>query len=431
MRVILIFLAAAPTAAYTPHHLRPALRHRAADAESLRSGAQLSTRRRAAEDDDDPELLLAKAEFLRQEAAYLEASMPKSENFGRPEQEESREPSLAGKTVVVTGANGIVGSVVTEELLRRGCTVRAIVRSAEDKGAYERLSYAVGAESLQGEIEAPWILRDTSEGGPLFNSPAIYAAPEDDSLADTSDEAYAGLTPYAQNQVVAARAARKLRKLEIRSADLRNEKECTGVAFGADAVIYCAASLKPDGARSRGDDAGGRLLEEAGRLFELRLPQFDRVKAASEGEGAADVEGVEFLAKALAKNLSRDRPKPDRPLAFILLSGRSTAGAAAFVERKRESEAALARVATDADWSGSLIARLPPIDAFGYDAGARLERASTDAVAPTGALFPPALAGAISKANATPRDVARCVADALVDAELREGLGVTDLVIDG
>ena len=357
--------------------------------------------------------------------------MPKSENFGRPEQEESREPSLAGMTVVVTGANGIVGSVVTEELLRRGCTVRAIVRSAEDKGAYERLSYAVGAESLQGEIEAPWILRDTSEGGPLFNSPAIYAAPEDDSLADTSDEAYAGLTPYAQNQVVAARAARKLRKLEIRSADLRNEKECTGVAFGADAVIYCAASLKPDGARSRGDDAGGRLLEEAGRLFELRLPQFDRVKAASEGEGAADVEGVEFLAKALAKNLSRDRPKPDRPLAFILLSGRSTAGAAAFVERKRESEAALARVATDADWSGSLIARLPPIDAFGYDAGARLERASTDAVAPTGALFPPALAGAISKANATPRDVARCVADALVDAELREGLGVTDLVIYG
>ena len=55
----------------------------------------------------------------------------------------------------------------------RGCRVRAIVRSAEDQGSYERLSYAVGAESLQGEIEAPWILRDTSEGGPLFNSPAV------------------------------------------------------------------------------------------------------------------------------------------------------------------------------------------------------------------------------------------------------------------
>ena len=63
---------------------------------------------------------------------------------------------------------------------------------------------------------------------------ATYTAPEDDSLADTSDEDYAKLTPYAQNQVVAARAARKLRKLEVRSADLRNEKDCNGAVFGAD-----------------------------------------------------------------------------------------------------------------------------------------------------------------------------------------------------
>ena len=356
--------------------------------------------------------------------------MPKPEPIGLQPQE-SKEPSLDGMTVVVTGANGEVGSIVTEELLSRGCRVRAIVRSAEDQGSYERLSYAVGAESLQGEIEAPWILRDTSEGGPLFNSPATYTAPEDDSLADTSDEEYAKLTPYGQNQVVAARAARKLRKLEVRSADLRNEKDCTGVVFGADAVVHCAASLKPNGDKSRGDDAGGRLLEEAGRLFEFRLPRVDRVKAASAGEGSADVEGAEFLARALSKSLARERPKPDRPLAFILLSGRSTAGDGAFVERKRESEAAFTRVAATADWSGSLIARLPPIDAFGYDAGARLERAKADAVAPAGALFPPALAGAISKVDATPRDVARVVADALVDAELRGGLGVADLVIDG
>ena len=100
--------------------------------------------------------LLAKAEFLRQQAAYLEESMPKREPIGLQPQE-SKDPSLDGMTVVVTGANGEVGSVVTEELLRRGCRVRAVVRSAEDQGSYERLSYAVGAESLQGEIEAPWI----------------------------------------------------------------------------------------------------------------------------------------------------------------------------------------------------------------------------------------------------------------------------------
>ena len=126
----------------------------------------------ADDDDEDPEILLAKAEFLRQQAKYLEDQMPKKEPIGLQPQE-SKDPSLDGMTVVVTGANGEVGSVVTEELLRRGCRVRAIVRSAEDQGSYERLSYAVGAESLQGEIEAPWILRDTSEGGPLFNSPAV------------------------------------------------------------------------------------------------------------------------------------------------------------------------------------------------------------------------------------------------------------------
>ena len=70
---------------------------------------------------------------------------------------------------------------------------------------------------------------------------------------------------------------------------MRNEKDCNGVVFGADAVVHCAASLKPNGDKSRGDDAGGRLLEEAGRLFEFRLPRVDRVKAASAGEGSADV----------------------------------------------------------------------------------------------------------------------------------------------
>ena len=154
LRALLVLAAAA---AYIPlrQHSRQICRLHAAD-----------------DDDDDPEILLAKAEFLRQQAAYLEESMPKREPIGLQPQE-SKEPSLDGMTVVVTGANGEVGSVVTEELLSRGCRVRAVVRSAEDQGSYERLSYTVGAESLQGEIEAPWILRDTSEGGPLFNSPAV------------------------------------------------------------------------------------------------------------------------------------------------------------------------------------------------------------------------------------------------------------------
>ena len=97
-----------------------------------------------------------------------------------------------------------------------------------------------------------WRQRDAAPPRQRRSAQATYTAPEDDSLADTSDEEYAKLTPYGQNQVVAARAARKLRKLEVRSADLRNEKDCNGVVFGADAVVHCAASLKPNGDKSRG-----------------------------------------------------------------------------------------------------------------------------------------------------------------------------------
>ena len=180
-RCTLLLVAAWQGAAYipSPQRLRPALQLSQQQEARAQRVAQMAPPRhlcrlRAADDDadEDPELLLAKAEFLRQQAAYLEESMPKREPIGLQPQE-SKDPSLDGMTVVVTGANGEVGSIVTEELLRRGCRVRAVVRSAEDQGSYERLSYAVGAESLQGEIEAPWILRDTSEGGPLFNSPAV------------------------------------------------------------------------------------------------------------------------------------------------------------------------------------------------------------------------------------------------------------------
>ena len=168
-RCTLLLLAAWQAAAY----LQAPQRRSAAGRPALRQHSRQICQLRAADnDDEDPEILLAKAEFLRQQAAYLEESMPKREPIGLQPQE-SKDPSLDGMTVVVTGANGEVGSIVTEELLSRGCRVRAIVRSAEDQGSYERLSYAVGAESLQGEIEAPWILRDTSEGGPLFNSPAV------------------------------------------------------------------------------------------------------------------------------------------------------------------------------------------------------------------------------------------------------------------
>ena len=370
-------------------------------APTRRVARRVATRTYASDADD----LLAEAERLRREAAALEATLPKREPVGRPEFVDEA-PSYDGATIVVTGANGRLGSAVASALLERGASVRCVIRSSEPE-AYGRLSYEVGAESLVGTIEAPWILRDTSQGGPLFDSPATYAAPEDDALADTSDADYAAMTPFGQNQVVAARAARRLRRLEMRVADLRDPGAVAAALAGADSVVYCASSYEGT-SETVATDGADALLREAGRLFELRLPRLDKVKEARASDaaaGSADVEGVESAAAALEVVLRRSPPRPNRPLAFLLVS--ATAGFDAkyppFAKRKREAEAALRDVAVDADWAGAVALRLPPLDDF--------KPRAPGSVVPAG---PPAR---LRPANR--RDVADAVCDALLDPELR------------
>ena len=370
-------------------------------APTRRVARRVATRTYASDADD----LLAEAERLRREAAALEATLPKREPVGRPEFVDEA-PSYDGATIVVTGANGRLGSAVASALLERGASVRCVIRSSEPE-AYGRLSYEVGAESLVDTIEAPWILRDTSQGGPLFDSPATYAAPEDDSLADTSDADYAAMTPFGQNQVVAARAARRLRRLEMRVADLRDPGAVAAALAGADSVVYCASSYEGT-SETVATDGADALLREAGRLFELRLPRLDKVKearASDDAAGSADVEGVESAAAALEVVLRRSPPRPARPLAFLLVS--AAAGFDAkyppFAKRKREAEAALRDVAVDADWAGAVALRLPPLDDF--------KPRAPGSVVPAG---PPAR---LRPANR--RDVADAVCDALLDPELR------------
>ena len=119
-------------------------------APTRRVARRVATRTYASDADD----LLAEAERLRREAAALEATLPKREPVGRPEFVDEA-PSYDGATIVVTGANGRLGSAVASALLERGASVRCIIRSSEPE-AYGRLSYEVGAESLVGTIEAPY-----------------------------------------------------------------------------------------------------------------------------------------------------------------------------------------------------------------------------------------------------------------------------------
>jgi len=73
--------------------------------------------------------------------------------------------ALAGKLVLVAGGNGRLGSQVVRELLRRGCSVRATVRSSDDVRDFERLSYEVGAEEGLGDIQAPWVRKTVEMSG--------------------------------------------------------------------------------------------------------------------------------------------------------------------------------------------------------------------------------------------------------------------------
>jgi hypothetical protein len=72
---------------------------------------------------------------------------------------------LKGKQVLVAGANGRLGAQVVRELLRRGCSVRATVRSSDDVRDYERLSYEIGAEEGLGDIQAPWVRKTVEMSG--------------------------------------------------------------------------------------------------------------------------------------------------------------------------------------------------------------------------------------------------------------------------
>ena len=65
--------------------------------------------------------------------------------------------AFKGKVILVAGGNGRLGSQVVRELLRRGCSVRATIRSSDAVRDYARLSYEIGAEEGLGDIVAPWV----------------------------------------------------------------------------------------------------------------------------------------------------------------------------------------------------------------------------------------------------------------------------------
>ena len=102
--------------------------------------------------------------------------MPKTEPIGLQPQE-SKEPSLDGMTVVVTGANGEVGSIVTEELLSRGCRVRAAARRRGGPHALAAGAVACGCAALSVLAAPPHPTSRRLSLAPRASSVSVAHAP--------------------------------------------------------------------------------------------------------------------------------------------------------------------------------------------------------------------------------------------------------------
>lgn len=102
---------------------------------------------------------------------------------------------LRGRTVLVTGADGFIGSHLVERLVREGCTVRAFVyyNSFSSWGWLDTLEKDVlkSVQVIAGDIRDPYLVRKAVDGtnivmnlAALIAIPYSYHAP--DSYVDTN-----------------------------------------------------------------------------------------------------------------------------------------------------------------------------------------------------------------------------------------------------
>src|SRR3954464_11491814 len=87
-----------------------------------------------------------------------------------------------GKTVLVTGAGGFIGSHLTERLVREGHEVRVLVRynGRDDRGHIDRLPREIqgGLEVHRGDLKDPEAVRKAADGRAwIFHLGALIAIP--------------------------------------------------------------------------------------------------------------------------------------------------------------------------------------------------------------------------------------------------------------
>ena len=202
-------------------------------------------------------------------------------------------------TVLVTGATGYVGSYLVPELIARGHTVRALVRSAD-------ADLPDGVAAVQGDVTDPASLDGAFDGveavvhlvGIIDESPSKGVTFERIHVDGTRNVAYsareAGVTRFVH---MSANGARADGRSAYQTTKWRAEETVRGVGF-EHLVIFRPSTLF--------GDPGPAHPEFAKRLWETLVKPVPVLPVFGRGDYQLQPVHVQACAAAMAEAVTRD-----------------------------------------------------------------------------------------------------------------------------
>lgn len=245
-----------------------------------------------ANDNEEAGRLKKQAEKLRAQIRDMEASLGNERKRSYDEapptvvevEPEEQEMSLKGKTVLVAGSNGRLGSMVCRYLLRNNpqtqvvAAVHYVGENSPTARGYGRLAYEVGAEDGVGTL------------GPAWSS-------EDDRNA--SFEWTEDMRDY------------NLQNLRLVECEYLDPVQCRSVVEGCDAVIWCATDFNGNQPRA---------------ISGLNIAFLFRAVTVPD-KGRVEIEGLQNMLGALKqerleklRRTGRTEPPANDPMNFVLVS---------------------------------------------------------------------------------------------------------------
>ena len=245
-----------------------------------------------ANDNEEADRLKKQAEKLRAQIRDMEASLGNERKRSYDEapptvvevEPEEQEMSLKGKTVLVAGSNGRLGSMVCRYLLRNNpqtqvvAAVHYVGENSPTARGYGRLAYEVGAEDGVGTL------------GPAWSS-------EDDRNA--SFEWTEDMRDY------------NLQNLRLVECEYLDPVQCQSVVEGCDAVIWCATDFNGNQPRA---------------ISGLNIAFLFRAVTVPD-KGRVEIEGLQNMLGALKqerleklRRTGRTEPPANDPMNFVLVS---------------------------------------------------------------------------------------------------------------